>query len=606
MKATRKKKMADSHVDAILVCAIFSFLFLYYSVLLSTPYYADDIYNSCIRGVINEQGTNIWQYMWQQNNGWMHQGRIFPFAMIQYAVFYYVNNIYLYKLYLIIFTIVVIYLFGNIVYKLSDSCYLKNSAMLLAGVLIPVYSYDGVNVMNMYGGLVHIVLLFGFLAALYEICYFEQGRKHLIWMSAVFALCSMLTYETGWVFPIILCVYAFLYHKTDIRKVVSSCIPYMTICGGGAAFTFFWKSFFSGKSYDGIAVSFDIKSIWDTFCIQFFGAVPLANWGKAEKPAYLNTNPFYVFRHIDILSVIVVTGLIACVILNVRMSEKKKINKKTYAVCLCIGAILWAIPSMLVAISVKYQRELAVTQLPYLPYFMEIFGFCLLILPFFMSERKEAAIVLNLCLCIWIVMVLPFSRYAVRSSNEANKLTYQRPRKLLADATKDGLFDHVSENDLIVLDNRFVPSVSCNIFSTVDKRLKTDYYLYQSGRWVKRANKLKQNELECAEDGVYLVKTYITDTIEIVSASQIQKVELSKEKEITAIYTNRIRLYLRILDDAAVTTCSAVYYDGEEENAIGFDLKDYMSEETRVGGKSKQEYIITFEDHLFDYYRFIF
>ncbi|MDE6971340.1 MAG: hypothetical protein K2P69_16550, partial [Eubacterium sp.] len=128
---------------------------------------------------------------------------------------------------------------------------------------------------------------------------------------------------------------------------------------------------------------------------------------------------------------------------------------------------------MLVAISVKYQRELAVTQLPYLPYFMEIFGFCLLILPFFMSERKEAAIVLNLCLCIWIVMVLPFSRYAVRSSNEANKLTYQRPRKLLADATKDGLFDHVSENDLIVLDNRFVPSVSCNIFSTVDKRLKT-------------------------------------------------------------------------------------------------------------------------------------
>ena len=55
MKATRKKKMADSHVDAILVCAIFSFLFLYYSVLLSTPYYADDIYNSCIRGVINEQ-----------------------------------------------------------------------------------------------------------------------------------------------------------------------------------------------------------------------------------------------------------------------------------------------------------------------------------------------------------------------------------------------------------------------------------------------------------------------------------------------------------------------------------------------------------------------
>lgn len=611
MNITQEKGMnREKILDVVLHCGIIIGLFLYYSVLLDSPYYADDIYNSCIRGNVSESGLSIWAFVVRDMGGWIQGGRFFPIAEVQYLVFYFLTDVVAYKCFLILYTILDIWLLGVSIYKSSHSTFARNAGMLIAGLLMPVYAYDGVNPMNMFGGLMQTVVLFGLVAISFELQYFEKRQKKWLWMSGFCVACSMMTYEVGYVFPIAVFVIAFLKCKSK-RELFLTQIPNFVFAGGTAMCTLVIKLVYRNTAYEGIMVRFDVGKMWEAFKVQFFGAIPFVSWRKAQKPAYLFEHIGECYQNTSAVTiitlVILLVFIVATIFLTKSTEDRKECRKSALTIGLC-GILLWGIPSVLIALPQKYQESLKQQQLPYLPFFMELFGIAMMItgLILWIKKTKIFRIILNILLIMYTLAVVPIYRYSATQSNEANKLLYQDLRGTLVEATETGMFNDVEQDAIIVLDNRYVPTVSCNIFSAIDSELKTDYHLYQDLRWSERCEAEGVNEIQCQNDNVYLVKAYVSENIQLVLAGKVYQVK-SNENGTNEIYINQVKLLVKIVDEETPTVCSVTYYEEDgSESSVGIDLRDYFLEENRVDASDGMAYLIELDDHLYKYENTIF
>lgn len=611
MNTTLEKYVDKSKImDFALQCGIILGLFLYYSVLLDSPYYADDIYNSCIRGNVSEAGIGIWTYMVRDAGGWIRGGRLFPIAEVQYLFFYILTDILAYKCFLILYTLLDIFLLGEIIYKSFGSMFFKNIGMIVTGLIMPVYAYDGVNPMNMFGGLVQTVVLFGFLAIIFELHYFESGKKKWLWASAVCAACGMLTYEPGWIFPVLLAVIAFGRCKSK-KEFILTQIPNFIFAGGTAICTILIKLKYRESAYEGVAVSFDTKAILETFKVQFFGAFPFVSWGNAQKPMYLFDNIWECYRNVSGMTVIATGILVIFIVMVIFLQQQygceNRFGKRALDMGIC-GILLWLFPALLIAISGKYQQSLQQQQLPYLPFFMEIFGIAMVIIGLLQwgKDTKMFQFILSAVLVFSTLIIVPVYSYAVVQSNEANRLLYKDMRGVLVEATLGGMFADVESGATIVLDNRYIPTVSCNIFSATDPALKTDYYLYQEQRWREEYESQKDSVVKCADDNVYLVKAYVTEQLQLVLTGKVYQVEIG-EDGINEIRMERVKLLVKIRDDQAVTLCSLTYYgDDGNENLLGVDLRNFCSQENQITTKDGIAYLIELDDYIYKYAGTIF
>lgn len=600
----KKRKQMILNLDMVIG------LFIYYSVLLETPYYGDDIYNSSIRGNISEAGLNIFQFIVRDMKGWMHGGRFFPIAEVQYLIFYFLSNIVVYKCFLILYTILDIWLFGVIIYKSSHSTFARNVGMFAAGILMPVYAYDGVNPMNMFGGLMQTVTLFGFFAIIFELLYFETEQKKWLWMSGICVSCSMMTYEVGYVFPIVVFVIAFFKSKNK-RELLLSQLPNFVFAAGTAICTLVIKLVYRDTAYDGIMVRFDVQKMWEAFKVQFFGAIPFVSWRAAQKPAYLFEHIGECYQNMNAVTIIALIMLLIFIVAILFFANNTEdidnCGKKAWYISLC-GILLWGVPSVLISLPQKYQESLKQQQLPYLPLFIELFGIAMIITGVILWIRKTRSfrMILSIVLISYCCTVVPIFRYSVIQSNEANKLLYKDLRRALVEATESGMFNDVEKDATIVLDNRYVPTVSCNIFSATDPKLKTDYYLYWDERWRERCEVEGVDELECQNDNVYLVKAYVSESIQLVLRGKVYQVR-KNEAGMNEICISQVKIWVKIIEEKTPTVGSVTYYEKDgNESAVGIDLRDYFTEENRINVKDETEYLMELDDYLYKYAYTIF
>ena len=176
---------------------------LYYLIIIEGCFTGDDMYNSCIRGYLSERGISVWAYMREQAMAWFKDGgRIFPLAVLQYLVFYIFPSVKAYKLFLVIYTLLCVYIMGKVVFEITKEPFWEKASIFLGGLLMPLFSYGAVNPMTNFGGLVQSVIFFGLLAILLELKGLQTRKGWMIWGSAVLSGCAMLTYEIGFAIPI--------------------------------------------------------------------------------------------------------------------------------------------------------------------------------------------------------------------------------------------------------------------------------------------------------------------------------------------------------------------------------------------------------------------
>lgn len=598
-------KNKDMVQEAFITLSICFLLFAYYSVLLFSSYTGDDIYNSCIRGNCNEMNIGIWQYIFTQAKGWLQGGRVYPMAMLVYLIFYIFNSIFKYKGFLLAITLIDIYIEGCILKKITKSLFWKNLGMLVLGLLFPVYMYGGVNCLSTFGGLVQMVLFWGLLAIVEELKYYENGEKKELWLSAFFAMCSMLTYEIGYIFPCILFIMA-LFKSKKMSETFRSQIPNFLLCGGLGIFTLIWMMSHKAR-YPGVELKLNLQNIWETFKIQFTGALPMINWNKADRPWYITER--WISESYENMQFTTVFIVIFAIILTgycLVKIEYVKIPISQRMALMSVGIVMWVIPSLLIALSAKYQEELMNSNLPYLPYMLEMAGVGLFLIGLF--GGRYGKIIFGILLTAAIIIFIPVYRYGAILENETNRPIYGRPREILIEATENGMFSDVEENALIVLDNRYV-TLSCQVFSMIQPDLKTDYLLYLEQRILNKAQVENADTIDCAKDNLYLVKPYISDGVEMVVKGKIDSIIVDPEKEtIKEIYCKDIVLYSKWLYFGAPTEVSMMWYDVENDEWIReeMDLMKNVVEEKPEGIIPGYGYKLSFQNALYDYNKFIF
>lgn len=579
--------------------------FMYYLILCKGPYFGDDIYNSCIRGNLNEYHQSIWKYMCDAMGGWFFQGRVFPIAVFQYLVFYLMPGLRVYKLYLIAFSLIEIGLFGLVCYKATHDISAANLAMVILGLLMPVYAYDGVNALEMFGGLTHMVMLCGLLAMLFQIQYFEKGGW--IWnvLAAFFAACAMLTYEPGYAIPIILFGIICCYRR-EIRKILLDIIPLFCFCGSVCLVTILAKIFSKSQAYEGIVLSLDGEKIVETFGIQFLGAIPFKNWSKAPKPVYIWGDWKECYQNLDFIVIAAVCVLIVALILNNVFRDNKEVPLPQKWMIFIAGCTLWITPAFLISLSAKYQRELVETHLPYLPVFLEIFGLAFLLF-FIATWGKYGKIFLNILCLVMIVTVIPIFHYSVDLRNQASELNYRTPRETLIEAINIGMFDDVDEDAVIALDNRYTPLVSCNLISTYIPSLKTNYYYYKDMDWTHEYElNGKNEELDVSDQHHYLVKGFISGDIKIVLSGRVKKIIFNTESDsIKDIKVDQLKVYVNNSNNLPLNY-ALTFFDSEGMMA-GMNLGDYVDDaiEKTINNNVKT-YLFRFYDYEFSYFNTLF
>lgn len=112
---------------------------LFLSPLLETGYISDDIFNSFVRGYIEYEGTCLTEFTTGIIREWINAGRFYPVSFFStYTLFYFLNNVWIYKLIVIIAIAINLILFFLFLREASGS---KLFALLSTLIVICLFQF---------------------------------------------------------------------------------------------------------------------------------------------------------------------------------------------------------------------------------------------------------------------------------------------------------------------------------------------------------------------------------------------------------------------------------------------------------------------------------
>jgi len=413
--------------------------------LLFSGYLSDDIYNSQIRGAMLNSGHSLWEVMAQNATFWIKtQGRFFPLALYGYAVFYVLNSIVLYKLFVFATILASIAAFFLFVRRLSGRTSLAAICLLILPLFLqfrivwdPVLSFCAQYPMLAFA-------LFASLNLFLE--WLDTSQPGFPVMSVVLFACCCLVFEISYLLCVLYLVLAVL-RLSDLRLALRVSGPFLavtlllTLISVGLRF----QVAPSGAYKPDLRVMRVIAS----YGSQLFGTVPFS---------YSLIDPQNIFqgRSTQWGALVALLGLFAaCSAWAAWNLLPKPENGRAWAwIEIATAVLLLTLPPILISTSPKYQEQPLGDA--YLPVYIGMFGACFLAsivlerLHLWGSGRWKSPIWVYGGLAIWIILFsvnLHHNALVVQAANQ----TFWEPRKLVEDALRDGLLDGVGKNAIILV-----------------------------------------------------------------------------------------------------------------------------------------------------------
>jgi hypothetical protein len=283
--------------------------------------------------------------------------------------------------------------------------------------------------------------------------------------------------------------------------------------------------------------------------------------------------------------------------------------KKSF-VLITIGLLLWTIPALLIAVSDKYQNEISVSKIPYMPFFMEIFGMTLVltglicIINHFIKSKIAYGIQIVLLL-IACIMIIPVYHGASGLEMEDN-LYYKNIREDFVAAINGGILDEVADGDKIILDDRWAEPVSCNIFTAYsDRNITTSYWVYQKDSWqeqYEKGNVITDNGIcyyDATDDNIWISKAITADGCGEILLGHVKTVYFNETTgELQDVFLDKVSLYVNVKDKDRQNFSNyiEIYADGAllGKNYSIWDLYDSKNTDKI----SDIEWICRFEDTI--------
>lgn len=454
---------------------------LCFKLVITSGYMFDDMWSSVDLGVAINNDTTIGKMVLGDIERWVTSyGRILIFS------FY--SNFALNYLPLIVYKGMIVgamfldgLVLGGIIGELTDSKRLKYLTVLIFPAVISLRAtyYTGVYAFH---GLVQFCLLMVLLAVYSYIRYRKTGKVRFQVASCIFWFISLGIYEAAYVLCLcfivaLVCIDGWDCVKKHFWKSIKTGLPQIIIeiiwCIANIV-----ARFLASGDYDGATPNMSPGKIIPTFLKQCSGSVGLgAAITDLHQLSFVDWVDF-IKNNVGFSEVLSYILLFAALILVlIYMNDEKVRNLGGMAV---LGTILIVMPSVLISISVKYQKEVEWFK-GYIPAYFGSWGLSLIlaVVIIYISSRllgnRNWFVCFNVAAAFLITLTFAFDSIVGSYSVQDADTFYQNDVDTMKDSIDAGLLDDIGME--YVLDTSYATYT-----------LDPDYTNRAYTTWLKRKN----------------------------------------------------------------------------------------------------------------------
>ncbi|MEW6532468.1 MAG: hypothetical protein AB1473_16675 [Thermodesulfobacteriota bacterium] len=426
--------------------------------VLDSPYLGDDSWReSLTKGLVLLSEKNLLEMCWEISKDFISSGRWYPLIIYYYPVFYYVDQ-HTYKVMTLLFVVGNVMLFGWFVSLISRSAKLGLMAMMLPPLTLQLRMYH--DAILSYYFLMQIEFAFLMLSAIGLVYFLRRARWWLYIVSILSYLACLLVYEVSyafWLVHAVLCYVHFGRHR--LKQALLTSLPFVALSVLNLGIMLIIRATF-GVYYEGVQSQFAPMQCLITFAKQVFSATPLSYFVSTPVIQDLSIRS-EMFSLGLLIAICAPWGLVWYTLWRKRSASDSSGEPAAAGALSVLGIVIWLAPSIPIAFSAKYQRELQ-WGLGYLPTYLSAFGVDLLLLAggVFVSSRLRGTArvpreMFAVCTAIIgaVVSAIAFNSNCIVVQKYAHAERF--PRALMETALEHGLLRPVKDKSFLICGEPF-------------------------------------------------------------------------------------------------------------------------------------------------------
>jgi hypothetical protein len=446
------------------------FTLSYFYIILFSGYFSDDAYSYQIKGYLKFTDRSLFGQTFKTIFGWcVGSGRLLIFSQYQHFLFYFIENLYLYKLLILILLLGNFYVLYLLLLKLLKTE--KEAFIISCFSMLSLQLREFHDAILGFHGLMPLLGLFFLLQIYFLIIFFENKKKIFLYYSLFFFLISQLMYELSFLFYFFNIIILRIFLKNFKQTILFLKYHFFIFCLIFVIFAIlqirvYYFSQLKTPDYKIISSSFELKIFFKAFIYQVVSGLPGAYFLSQFKNInfdlqFIKYFLFYLFFFFLIQIHIFRT------LDNKKTNSKVLINENKLNILIC-GTIFFIAPSLLLVITPHSKEVLnAGFGFGYIFNFFSSFGlsfFGILILRHF--TRTGLKIVYTL-----ILILAPLNSITnIQTVLNSNKI-YKYPEIIISKAVKKGILNNLYDDDILIRQKRFASDSVWNYFGKSNKSL---------------------------------------------------------------------------------------------------------------------------------------
>ncbi len=341
--------------DIILLASLLLVNALALMPMLDTGFISDDIINSQIRGHMIETNRSLWGVTSFYAQEWLkNEGRLFPFAFYIYSVFYVLQNILLYKLFVLSAVLASIAAFFFFVRRLTSSELIPSIALLLLPVMFQFRgSWDPILA---FCAQYPVVCLFLYCSLNLFLRALDEPERGVPLLAILLFLCSGLVFEV--VYPMCLLYVGVAYVRLDkLKPSFRVSLPFITVtlCLVFASIIFRKLAIAPSATYQ---MHIDVGLILKTYLLQVCGALPFVYYIFDPHAIFADQRDKWPVALVQIFPLFILLSALTVVAIGRRLLGRyRRLDTVPRSGLAAIGIMLFILPAALISLSPKYQMQ---------------------------------------------------------------------------------------------------------------------------------------------------------------------------------------------------------------------------------------------------------
>ena len=347
--------------------------------LLTTGFLFDDIFNSQIRGHMIQTDRSLWGVTAYYINQWLKSsGRLFPLAFCAYPIHYVLENVLLYKLFIMSVILTNVGAFFVFFRKLTGSTLISAIAVMLISVTLQFRaSCDPVLAISALYPLLSLMMFCSLTLFLRVLDSEEYGARRSLCMAVFLFMCCGLIFEVTYPMFLIYGAVAFLKLKT-FKAAIRSSWPFLAVTLFLVTVSLILRSHAVALSISDYKMNLNVAEITKSYFAQLLGAIPFSYYFFDPHTMLQNRTQNWPFSLLQVLPLLL---LLLLFIVPVVWRNLPRIPFTSNTISdngvLILGILFYTIPPAFISLSPKFQARLMGDA--YLPVYVSCFGLCLII-----------------------------------------------------------------------------------------------------------------------------------------------------------------------------------------------------------------------------------